>query len=59
MPFFRVSGNGSIVLSSSGERGAYRCERLSGERCRCSSEVRIGQSAGRSGGGCGERPEHP
>jgi hypothetical protein len=59
MPFFRVSGNGSVVPGSSGERGAYRCERLSGERYRCSSEVWIGQSAGRSGGGCGESLEHP
>lgn len=59
MPFFRVSGNGSVVLGSSGERRAYFRERVSGERHRCSSVVRIGQSAGRRGGGCGERPEHP
>lgn len=59
MPFFRVSGNGSVVLGSSGERGAYFRERVSGERFRCNSEVRIGQSAARRGGGCGECPEHP
>jgi hypothetical protein len=53
VPFFRVSGNGSVVLGSSGEHGAYRCERVSGERYRCRSEVR--QSAGCRGGGCGER----
>jgi hypothetical protein len=59
VPFLRVSGNGSVVLGSSGERGAYRCERLSGERDGCSNGVRIGQFAGCSGGGRGERPEHP